>query len=408
LHLVGGNPSLRLEGTSGIGGYHTIAPDGANDYIMQFDADAGGSNGQYRFAVSGTDALTIDSSGNVGIGTSSPSVRLDIVADSSGNNFRAARGAGSLLESFQSTTGANYLYTSGSNAALIFGTGTTVGSASERMRLDSSGNLLVGKSGAGTNTEGAQFDSNGRGNFTVDANFGLLVNRKTSDGELARFQKDGTTVGSIGTESGNLVIGFGNSGIKFGSGASAIVPHSLTTGADVDASIDLGTVAGSTRRFKDLYLSGGVYLGGTGAANLLDDYEEGTWTPVYEGSTTNPTVDTYDGQRGGHYRKVGSLVTVIGRIRTDSISSVGAGNLKIGGLPFSINNQEYPTASLTNANAFVTNQPLSGYGDKNSTTIQLMYRSSVNGDDQLMTVSELDTGGNANDVIFTMSYLTDA
>jgi hypothetical protein len=36
----------------------------------------------------------------------------------------------------------------------------------------------------------------------------------------------------------------------------------------------------SAARFKDLYLSGGVYLGGTVAANYLDDYEEGTWTPI--------------------------------------------------------------------------------------------------------------------------------
>ena len=39
-------------------------------------------------------------------------------------------------------------------------------------------------------------------------------------------------------------------------------------------------------RFKDLYLSGGVYLGGTGAANKLDDYEEGTWTPTLGNGAT--------------------------------------------------------------------------------------------------------------------------
>ena len=53
-----------------------------------------------------------------------------------------------------------------------------------------------------------------------------------------------------------------------------------------DNTIDLGQAGG---RFKDLYLSGGVYLGGTGAANKLDDYEEGTWTPtaqLYSGTMT--------------------------------------------------------------------------------------------------------------------------
>jgi hypothetical protein len=39
-----------------------------------------------------------------------------------------------------------------------------------------------------------------------------------------------------------------------------------------DASLDLGAAG---VRFKNLYLSGGVYLGGTGSANYLDDYEEG-------------------------------------------------------------------------------------------------------------------------------------
>jgi hypothetical protein len=179
----------------------------------------------------------------------------------------------------------------------------------------------VGKSGAGTNTEGAQFDSNGRGNFTVDANFGLLVNRKTSDGELARFQKDGTTVGSIGSANGDLLVGTGDTGLRFHDGDNRIYPINTSGGTKVDATIDLGD---PTARFKDLYLSGGVYLGGTGAANLLDDYEEGTWTialaPATSGTlTVNPSFDT------GAYTKIGRLVTVQGACSPTSISSpVGA------------------------------------------------------------------------------------
>ena len=49
----------------------------------------------------------------------------------------------------------------------------------------------------------------------------------------------------------------------------------------------------------------GVYLGGTGAANKLDDYEEGTWTPALGGTwTTNPTSPS------GTYTKVGRVVTI--------------------------------------------------------------------------------------------------
>ena len=73
-------------------------------------------------------------------------------------------------------------------------------------------------------------------------------------------------------------------------------------------------------RFKDLYLSGGVYLGGTGAANKLDDYEEGTWDP--SGTNLN--------DQGGRYTKVGNLVTCIVRFSASGGNVTGA----LSGLPF--------------------------------------------------------------------------
>jgi hypothetical protein len=59
----------------------------------------------------------------------------------------------------------------------------------------------------------------------------------------------------------------------------------------VDGATNLGI---ASKRFDDLFLSGGVYLGGTGAANLLEDYETGTWTPVLSKSTTAPSVTYTD------------------------------------------------------------------------------------------------------------------
>jgi hypothetical protein len=81
-------------------------------------------------------------------------------------------------------------------------------------------------------------------------------------------------------------------------------------------------------RFKDLYLSGGVYLGGTGAANHLDDYEEGTWTPAF----TNIGTGTY-GVQLGRYTKVGNLVTATFHLDIDTLGSA-SGGLIVGGLPF--------------------------------------------------------------------------
>jgi hypothetical protein len=69
-------------------------------------------------------------------------------------------------------------------------------------------------------------------------------------------------------------------------------------------------------------------------ANTLDDYEEGTWTPTYAGSTTNPTV-TY-ASRQGTYTKIGNVVYWAISIITSAVSG-GSGNLTVTGLPFALN-----------------------------------------------------------------------
>jgi hypothetical protein len=153
-----------------------------------------------------------------------------------------------------------------------------------------------------------------------------------NDGTLVVFRKQGTTVGSIGTETSNsdLYIGNGDTAIMFHDGAAAIFPHNAYTNAGRDAAIDIGY---STYRFKDLYLSGGVYLGGTGAANHLDDYEEGTFTAALTADTGTITLSE-DLMR---YTKIGRVVTVSGLILCSAVSSP-AGDLSLTGLPFVVNN----------------------------------------------------------------------
>ena len=68
-------------------------------------------------------------------------------------------------------------------------------------------------------------------------------------------------------------------------------------------------------------------------SELLDDYEEGTWTPTLVGTTTNPTV-TYGLQRGV-YTKVGRLVTVSVYMSWSAFSG-GSGNVAVGNLPYTI------------------------------------------------------------------------
>ena len=89
------------------------------------------------------------------------------------------------------------------------------------------------------------------------------------------------------------------------------------------------------------FTSSGLAIGGTGAANTLDDYEEGTFTPAYISGITG----TYQTQLGT-YTKIGRLVYV--EIHIDGNSMSGDSNqVKIGGLPFATQN-----ASASNGGAY--------------------------------------------------------
>jgi len=134
-------------------------------------------------------------------------------------------------------------------------------------------------------------------------NLTTLSPNKTSDGDIIELKKNGTEVGSIGIESsGFYVDGEGShAGLKFFAGS--VAPRQNR--ADIDNAIDLGWSSG---RYKDLYLSGGIHVGGTGAANYLNDYEEGTYTPVW-GTNANSGSVGYSNQNGS-YTKVGRLCRV--------------------------------------------------------------------------------------------------
>jgi len=210
--------------------------------------------------------------------------------------------------------------------------------------------LLVGKTASNSNTVGFQAGQNGFTAITRASGQPLILDRTTTDGAIQDFRKDGTTVGSIGTSTGYTKItsgdGTNGSGLQFGD--SKIYPveaNSVVT----DNAVDFGD---PSYRFKDLYLSGGVYLGGTGAANKLDDYEEGTWTPVPKGGTVEGTFTSPEGHQTGTYTKVGSTVHVSMMLYATSFT--GTGDFEIHGLPFTINGSAGTMAVQANSPPWAT------------------------------------------------------
>jgi len=214
--------------------------------------------------------------------------------------------------------GTDYTATNGNSITL------TVGAATDDQVVVVSYNTFqtsdtVSASAGGTFSNAVTIDADGATVLTVD--------RATSDGTIIDLQKSGSSVGSIGTQAGTLQIDgtSGSTGLLFG--ASNIYPRD--NGANSDGGVDLG---GSSIRFKDLHLSGGVYLGGTGSANKLEDYEEGTWTPTVQGTTTAGT-STYTSTREASYVKIGRQVTVTCNLVLTAFSGA-AGSAVVTGLPF--------------------------------------------------------------------------
>jgi hypothetical protein len=126
----------------------------------------------------------------------------------------------------------------------------------ERMRITEDGILLVGKTSANNTTVGIRFDgSSGFSSFVRDGGEPLYLNRKTSDGDIVKFAKDGITVASIGVRSGDQLFisrTTGSQGIKFKNGGA--VPCNAD-GSDSDNDQDLGI---SSARWDDIYATNGT------------------------------------------------------------------------------------------------------------------------------------------------------
>jgi hypothetical protein len=141
------------------------------------------------------------------------------------------------------------------NTFLTFGTSSS-GSLSEAMRIDSSGNVLVD----GLSAFGADTITLGTGGFAGIRNTSgscLELRRDSTDGSILDFQKDGAPVGSIGSEGGDAL--YIQSGTTSGAGLhmhpTAGNVNPARNGAKVDNAIDLGR---SSHRFKDLYATNGT------------------------------------------------------------------------------------------------------------------------------------------------------
>jgi hypothetical protein len=220
------------------------------------------SDNPVAFYVGASEWMRIDSAGNVGIGTNQPSKLFEIQGVSSGTAAQAvirlrdqysggwtqntdngsiefysadSNGPGAGVRSKIANTVED---TSGAAQALTFWTTTNTSgqTLTERMRIDSSGNVLLGKSSQDLATAGFQHrgDAIGLVQITRDSGEPLQLNRLTNDGKLIEFRKDtASVVGAISIQGSDLGIEVnGSERVRIDSSGRLLVGTSSSSTAD--------------------------------------------------------------------------------------------------------------------------------------------------------------------------------
>ena len=306
-----------------------------------------------------TNRLTITSAGLVGIGSTSPSSALEVYATAPVLTVNSAvANASSIVLQQNGTTYARFRF-DGNNVDIgnLYVGGATIFNAgnAERARIDSSGRLLVGTSTARSNinhrgsvgiTPNVQFET-----ATASYSGGLSIINNSTTGNAATLTLGTSKGGGIGS---NTIVGdneqtgtisfSASDGTNFIDCAQVRAEVDGTPGAnDMPGRLVFSTTAdgGSspTERMRitstgQVRLAGAgiTFNGDTAAANELDDYEEGTWTPSVGGTAT------YSDQNGT-YTKIGRTVTINFSL---NITLLGTGsNNTISGLPFYVGSAGY-------------------------------------------------------------------
>jgi len=308
-------------------------------------------------------SLVVNSSGSVGIGSSSPVGKFEVNIGSSAAYFtRTAGDNGGSSPAFGILTDSSgsRLYSWGDG--MKFYTGAVGGSPSERMLIDSSGVVQVRNQ-----TPTIQLYNT---DTSVAASQELgSIDFYTSDVSAARVS---SYVKSIFDSA------FGASYLTFGTSTGVSAP---------------------TERMRILSSGGITFNGDTAAANALDDYEEGTWTMgvAFGGASAGVTY----ADNTGSYTKIGRQVTVTGLL-TLTNKGTSTGSFEITGLPFNIasGDENYTGVSIGYLSNVSFADYIQAWGEKNTSVIK--FRETTNAGVQT-NIDNTNLQNNSG-FIFTLTY----
>ena len=291
--------------------------DGGKLYLRGADETVFETNGNNR-------RMTISSDGYVLIGTQTEGSASadDLTISGSGEVGMTIRSTNSsqcnIFFSDGTTGAAEYAgvmrYDHADNYMSIWTNGD-----SEKMRIDSTGRMLINTTTIGHGDADALTIAS-TGGYT-----GITLRSDTDQGGAIYFS-DATS----GTAQYDGYIYYDQNLRKMVLGSAQTTAMTFDSSQNVEA-VNGNFIVSTAGKGLDFQATGGG-TNGTGTSELLDDYEEGTFTPSFQSAGGGHSM-TYSAQFG-NYTKIGDMVSIEIYLSIGTINANGTGNLTVQGLPY--------------------------------------------------------------------------
>ena len=391
-----GNQNIEMGYSTGSSSHYVQAYNRSTSAYQQLDLA-----GSVLTFKTPTEAMRIDGSGNVVIGNTSAFTGAQFTVDNGGSGD-------AVIALSRSGSGQNDVAIVNSAGEFVVKNGfaSNVSSLTERMRLTANGVLNVG--GDYTQTTSLVHLTGGNGGGGQSSILTLKHPNTTSTGDGPALFLDGYYSGNSWSFAKITSV---NSGSGYGADLQIHVhPANGSQGASLVKAVSILGDGGSGANVT--ITDGNLKIGTSGhgidfsahgnasgmSSELLDDYEEGTWTATIENYTSSVTSSIIN--TTGYYTKVGNVVTCSWYSSVMSLSGSQSGAAQIGGLPFvSINQSEgYQVANFAHNNSFnhtITN----GYTVPNQSRVVAVQNNSTQ-------TSTWNTGGGNRYLMMQITYLS--